>query len=402
MNKRLEKKKETIKRHSKMTIKVYEIKLTHLSKEKVEYLNRLFVEAKWFYNDVIASNNIFNYNYKSLLVIVKNPISKLFECRHLFHLTAQMRQAILDKIKYSIKMLSSKKKKGRDKEVGKLKFKSEINSIPLKQYDMTYKIIGKNKIQLQCSPFKNGFRCVGLKQIPKEVEMCNATLIRKATGFFLKITCYVLKEKKVKENKVIGFDLGLRTTVTDSNGKEYRWLFEETEKLKYYQRKMQSQKYHSKNWWKSYKQFKKEWERIKNKKEDISNKFVSKVKNYKLVAFQNDNIHAWAKSRMKGWGKKIQHSIIGRIKSKLNDLETSYKVDRWIATTKLCPCCNTKNEIKLQDDENLYYSCKCGYLEKRDIHSAKNILNIALKATGMDDACGALILREAKALWGLE
>lgn len=100
---------------------------------------------------------------------------------------------------------------------------------------------------------------------------------------------------------------------------------------------------------------------------------------------------------MKGWGKKIQHSIIGRIKSKIEKLETSYKIDRWVATTKLCPCCNTKNEIKLQDDENLYYSCNCGYLEKRDIHSAKNILNIALKATGMDGACGALVLREAKA-----
>lgn len=385
INKRLEKKLETIERHSKMVCKVFQCKFTNLTKDQELYFYRLFKEAKYFYNDLLLSNNIFNYDCKNNICIIKNVFTNNYECRHLFELSSQMKQEIYKRLKTNIKSLSTKKKKGEVNKIGKLKFKSEINSIPLVQYGVIYKI-KNNRIYIQSCRLKKGFRLLGLHQIPNNADICNATLYKNNKGYFIYITTFIPKEIKQRKG-VIGLDLGLRTTVTDSNGNEYKWLFEETKKLKYYQQKMQSQKYHSNNWFKTYKLFKKEHLRIINRKIDVVNKFIHELDRYKLVAYQNDNISAWAKSRMKGWGKKIQHSIIGRIKSKLNDLETSYKVDRWIATTKLCPCCNTKNEIKLQNDENLYYSCKCGYLEKRDIHSAKNILNIALKATGMDRAC---------------
>ncbi len=386
-NKRLEKRKQTQERHSKMVCKVFQCKLTKLDKKKEEYLHRLFLEAKYFYNDIIAADDIYKYDYRNTLCVTKNFVSKTYECRHLFILSSQMRQGILDRLKSNVKMLSTKKKKGREDEVGKLKFKSEVNSIPLQQLDATYKLLNNN-ISLQGCKYI--FKIKGLKQIPKNAEICNATLVKKPSGYYIYITTYVEKDytyKRVKRGN-IGIDLGLRTTATDSFGNEYSWLFEETDVLKKRQAKLANQKYSSKNWFKTLKLIKKEYEKIKNRKEDVANKFINILKKYELVAYQNDNIAGWAKSNMKGWGRKIQHSIIGRIKSKIKKLVTSVEVDRWTATTKICPCCNIKNDIKLQNEENLYYECSCGYKEKRDVHSAINILNIALKATGMDYACG--------------
>ena len=70
MDKRLEKKKETIERHSKMVCKTIQCKIidNKLSIEKRNYLYRLFLETKWFYNDIIRygkTENIFNYDYKN-------------------------------------------------------------------------------------------------------------------------------------------------------------------------------------------------------------------------------------------------------------------------------------------------------------------------------------------------
>ena len=47
----------------------------------------------------------------------------------------------------------------------------------------------------------------------------------------------------------------------------------------------------------------------------------------------------------------------------------SYKISKWIPTTKFCPKCCTLNTLTLKDR---IYVCDCGYTEDRDIHAAKN------------------------------
>ena len=57
---------DTQKRRQNQILKVYEVKVDchHVSKEDFKKLNHLFVETKWIQNDVIASNDIFKYDYK--------------------------------------------------------------------------------------------------------------------------------------------------------------------------------------------------------------------------------------------------------------------------------------------------------------------------------------------------
>jgi transposase len=92
----------------------------------------------------------------------------------------------LDRIKDDVKRLSEKKKKGRN--VGKLKFKSDVRSVPLKQYGKTYKILDYKYIKIQ--GVKQNIRVRGLKQIlvrlGENIEVANADFINKQ----YQIVCY--------------------------------------------------------------------------------------------------------------------------------------------------------------------------------------------------------------------
>ena len=59
-----------------------------------------------------------------------------------------------------------------------IKFKSEINSIPLKQYNITY-FFKNNKLKMQNC--KSLFSIKGLDQIPKNADFANANLLKKVT-----------------------------------------------------------------------------------------------------------------------------------------------------------------------------------------------------------------------------
>ena len=73
------------------------------------------------------------------------------------------------------------------------------------------------------------------------------------------------------------------------------------------------------------------------------------------------------------FGKTVQHSYLGRVKSKLASLEKdgkSFKISKSLPTTKFCPNCGCLNTLTLADR---IYICECGYKEDRDVHASKNV-----------------------------
>ena len=108
-----------------------------------------------------------------------------------------------------------------------------------------------------------------------------------------------------------------------------------------------------------------------NKKKDKANKIVHMLKQYDTIVMQDEQISEWHKQ--KGMSKVVQHSCMGMIKSKLMKLDNIIVLDKFIPTTKWCPCCHRINELNLNDRT---YKCECGYLNDRDIHAAQNMLNI--------------------------
>ena len=252
--------KSTKEKRKHQVARVYQLKLQNLSKKDEEKVNRLFLEAKWLYNYIVAdTENRLNGNaWKLKGVEIKTP--KGFEKREIRTLSSQMRQGIVERIKHSLKALRRAKEKGR--KVGKLLFKSDVRSIPLKQYGITYKISGdRNRVKIQ--GIKKKFRVLGLHQLPKECEIANGLLVKKPSGYYLNITCYlprkeVLKEIREKQvNQPVGIDLGIKHQLTLSTGEKISWYVPETQRLKKLQRELSRRVKGSKNYLRRSRNFKK-------------------------------------------------------------------------------------------------------------------------------------------------
>lgn len=365
---------QTRLKRKNQSCKVFDLKINskRLNKQQKEDLKMLFVESKWLYNAVLnyCKEDILNKpsNYKlSKMVNVKNK-EGIFEERELKHLAVQSQQTLITSIISSIKMLSTLKKKGY--KVGPLKFKSEYNVVHLKQFGCSHKLfIDKNLIKIQ--GVHKRLKVFGLNQMPINAEFANAKLIQTADGYHLKITCYFNNENLNNLNKPeIGIDFGCSTNLTLSNGEKINYSIEESERLKRLQRKLEFTKKGSNNRKKIINAIRKEFLKINYKKNDAANKIVHDLlSKFSLIAIQNDQLNEWSKNNH---GQVIQHSILGRIKSKLKESKQVYIVSQWEPTTQTCFKCGFKQKLTLNN--RVYHCPSCGYENDRDINAALNIL----------------------------
>jgi len=371
---------QTRERRKSQDCKVFEVKFdkSHLSKEKLNHLKMLFIEAKWLYNYQLSLEDIFDLSYKIKEVEVLNR-ERQKEKREIKYLSSQMRQALVGRTIQNILNLSKAKKKGC--KVGGLRFKNQINSIPLSQFGTTHRIESENYVGIQGFG-KKRLKVIGLNQIPRNSDIANAVLVSRNGDYYLKIICFAPKEKRIETGKFIGLDFGIKDNIVDSDGNKYNFQFLESKSLKKTSRTLNKKKNGSKNRYKQKLLLNKQYEKLSNKKKDVKNKFVSKlVKENDLIVIQDESIAKWKSSHMKGWGRKIHHSLIGGIISDLKKKSVTLVIDKWFSSTQLCPNCGSLNKHSL--DQRMY-SCSCGYLEDRDVHAARNILNEGLLKLGTE------------------
>jgi transposase len=357
-------------KRSAMSLKVFTVKVdySHLSREVKEKLENSFVQAKWLYNDMLNDQSFFTRDSKERKVIVHVFNKETGKCdikeERTLTLGSQIIQSLIERGQQNIVNLSKAKKAGL--KVGGLDFSQEVNSIPLKQFGSTHKISGKNYMRIQGI---GKLKISGLTQLDGK-DCASAVLFRDSTGYYIKICCYQNKEKIAKSGK-IGLDFGIKDNIVLSNGEKFNWSFPPTIYHKRKQRKLSKRKKGSKNYVKQIKKIQKSHVKLINKKNDAANKFISKLKSYETVVFQDENLKGWHSGL---FGKQVQHSVMGRIKTKLKNLETSIMINRWLLTTKISPI-SGKN-IKINLSERMFVDGD--FSEDRDIKSAKTILCFGL------------------------
>lgn len=347
------------------------VQYNHLNKQQRQQLKMMFVEAKWMYNYILnlsqdSNNDIFKLKYTDLNNITHLDKDKNIVNVSLQYLSSQMKQSVLDGIFSNIRGLAKAREKGL--KVGKLNFISEYTSINLKQANVSYKIISKNRIKIQ--GIKKPLRVNGLEQILflSDYELANAKLINKYGDYYVAITVYTNKENKNKPTEIIGIDLGCQTSVTLSDGRKFNCSVEESEYCKNLRRKISRCKKGSNNRYRLKKKYRKANAKSINRKNDFARQLNHILKNY-IVVMQDEQLQQWSRHRH---GKAIQQGILGRIKSLLKNNENTIVLSKWFPSTKLCSCCGEKVEIKLH--ERVFVCPKCGYTEDRDIHAAKNMV----------------------------
>lgn len=357
------------------TVKVDESKLKAKQKEQ---LKMLFVEAKRLYNHILnwaenENNDIFDFSRKDCSEVV--VLNKDKECvtLPLKYITSSLKDSVHQQIYSSIKTITTLKKKGIQKNGGRLKYISDYKSLNFKQNGITHKIKNSHKVKLQ--GVSKDIRVNGLEQFINEdgIEIANLKLLNTPRGYYMAITTFIDKCKlsfnktEEEEEEEIGIDFGCSNTLNLSNGEKINVKIEETERLKRLQRKLTKKTKCSNNYYKTKLLLNKEYQKLTNKKNDVSNKIVGSLNKHKRIVIQDEQLQNWHKG---GHGKTVQHSILGRVKSKLKKLEQTVILDKFIPTTKLCTVCGKTHEVNRWDKT---FSC-CGIIEDRDIHAAKTML----------------------------
>ena len=361
--------------------RVYRVKIdiSHLNEAQKTHLKMLFVEAKWLYNDALTFTQEHDINdYDTTAHTVhgldkdKQPVTHELE-----YLGSQMKQSVIQGIKYSLKSLSALKK--HNHQVGTLRYKSDYVSINLQQHRVTYRFYDEYHVGIQ--GINERIRIKGANQfwnIPN-IEFANAKLLSLPDGYYLAVTTYQNNGgEKRKLKPEIGIDMGIKTTITTSEGKKYKVLIEESERIKKCQRLIARRKKGSSNRYKARKLLQRAYQRLTSRKRDTANKIVHELLEHEHIYMQDENLSGWHKGL---FGKTVQHSVLGLIKAKLihNNNKRVTVLSSREPTMKYCPVCgNLKKDITLADR---IYECECGYREDRDVHAARNMILLSRKNT---------------------
>ncbi len=242
--------RQTREKRKSQICRVYRVKIdiSHLNEAQRVHLKMLFVEAKWLYNDALTFTHEHDINdYDTTTHTVhgldkdKQPVTHELE-----YLGSQMKQSVIQGIKHSLKGLAALKK--HNHSVGSLRYKSDYESINLQQYRVTYRFYDQRHIGIQ--GFQDPIRIRGANQfwnIP-DLEFANAKPLNLPDGYYLAITTYQNKAGEMKKYKPeIGIDIGIKTTITISDGRKIKVLIEESERIKKCQRLIARRKKGSSN-----------------------------------------------------------------------------------------------------------------------------------------------------------
>ena len=374
--------KTTRLRHASMRPFVTELKLDLkcLNNAECGKLFMYFTECRWLCNYLIGLESdkfrCFSTKTRSITSLDKdgNPVARQLT------MPAKLIQTVYSSLKQDMKALAEKRRKTGRKN-GKLKFRSSYDSIELNQYGNTHWICfgpegnanGKYKSTIHIAGIKRPIRVFGMAQIPADAEYASAKLVKKPSGIYLMLTCYVPKneEKKDTENKPdIGIDFGIKTAITTSEGEKFDISVREQKRLKGLQKKLARQKKGSEGWYDTRKRIQREYERLSNKRKAIANQvYHDIVTGRKLVVIQDENIKGWHKGL---FGKQVQNSALGTLKRKLMANDKVLVIDRFFPSTRMCICGHMHDSITLSD--RVFVCPSCGYTEDRDVKSAKTLL----------------------------
>ena len=387
-----EKGKATRLRHASMRPVVIGLKLDLkcLNNAERDKLFLYFAECRWLCNHLISLDadafRSFDTGTRDITSLDKDGNTVGRELT----MPAKFIQSVYSSLKQDMKAMAARREKAGKKN-GKLKFRSSYDSIDLNQYGNTYWICygadgdrnGRYRNTVHIVGIKRPIRTFGLEQIPVDAEFANAKLVKRPSGIYLMLTCYIPKRESnegMEKKPDIGIDFGIRTTITTSEGEKFDISVREQERLKGLQRKLARQIKGSRGWHDTRHLIQREYERLSNKRKAKANQvYHDIVTGRKLIVMQDENIRGWHNGL---FGKEVQNSALGTLKRKLMSNPNVLVIDRFFPSTRMCPVCGHIHEdITLSD--RVFICPACGYAEERDTKSAKTLL----LAGGHEIAC---------------
>ncbi len=361
-------------------MKTYKFKL--YSHKRNRYLKRIINASASIWNHCIALHKRYYSMFGKHLnkFQLMKHIAKLRNKNSYWKLVdAQAVQDISDRIDKSYKLFFKHHERGvRPPSFCKSK---KYKSFTLKQTG--YKLIG-NKIRI-------GKKIYGYyKSREVEGKIKTVTVKRVSTGdmYIFIVTDAHSESIGVVTGQIAGFDFGLKTFLTNSNGSDIEsplFLLKAKKQLRKLSQQLSSKKLGSKNWNKARITLARFHQNITDKRRNWLWKLSHKLcDTYDLMCFETLNL----KGMQRLWGKKIGDLAFGSFLEILQTVAAMKGkkiefVGQWFASSKLCSSCGHKHsELHLRD--RTWVCPKCNTRHDRDKNAAINIQREGTSSLNLD------------------
>ena len=216
----------------------------------------------------------------------------------------------------------------------------------------------------------------------------NATISRRASGkYFISITCQCEDIAPLPyTGKCVGIDVGIKSLMITSDGREYpnlKFAYKLDTKYKRECKKFSKCKFGSKRRHKQLVKLARIYEKISNKRLDLIQKATTEIiKNYDVICLENLNANGMMANHH--LARAVADASFYEIKRELEYKAQRYGrtlqlIDRFFPSSQLCHVCGFKNS-DIKDLSVREWVCpNCGIHHNRDHNAAINILNEGLR-----------------------
>ncbi|MYF98655.1 IS200/IS605 family element transposase accessory protein TnpB [Candidatus Poribacteria bacterium] len=191
-------------------------------------------------------------------------------------------------------------------------------------------------------------------------------------------------EVKTKTGKRAGFDFGLKTFLTSSDGEKIhspQYLEQSLNKLKSLHKSVSRKVYKSGNWYRCKRALSRQYRRVARQRLDWQWKLADMLcSTYDTIVMETLNIDGMKRL----WGRKISdlacYQFIQLLEQKCaKHGKQLIQIGQWTPTTKPCSSCGYQNKNLTLEDRQ--WTCPaCGTTHDRDINAAINIKQAGLAA----------------------
>ncbi len=304
---------------------------------------------------------------------------------------SQAIQDIVQRIDRSYKLFFRNLKHGIKTAPPKFRKVKRYRSFTLKQAG--WKLLGGNKVLIQGKVYKFSKS----RDIVGKVK--TVTVKRDSLGA---LWLYFVVENEIQipnrtGNIAVGFDFGLKTFLTASDGtppiEAPEFLKRSLDDLRKAQRDLSRKTKYSKNWYKAKKNVARIHRRVVNQRRDWFFKLAHDLADeYDFLHFEDLSM----KGMQALWGRKIGDLARTEFLGILEWVATQKGkivgyIDRWYPSSKTCHCCGLVNsELTLSDR---CWVCRgCGVIHDRDENAAINICTEGIRCCGVGDVTRAIAL----------
>ena len=304
---------------------------------------------------------------------------------HMFwsHVGSQAIQDIVERIDRSYKLFFRNIKKGLKAAPPKFKKVKKYKSFTLKQSG--WKLLEGNKIRIQGHTYKY------CQSRPVEGTVKTVTVKRDALNnlwlFF--VVEDTTEAPQQSGNLAVGFDFGLKTFLTASDGSSFEsplFLEQSLDALRKASKAFSRKVKFSKGWYKAKLVLVKVYQGVANRRQDWFFKLAHELTNrYDILFFEDLSL----KGMSKLWGRKVNDLAFSEFMQILEWVATKKgklvgKINRWYPSSKTCSSCGAvKKDLTLSDRE--WVCTDCGVLHDRDLNASVNICSEGIRGRGLED-----------------